>query len=110
MVASEIMVNSQIFGVSEKNTVHLGQTISTTDRDCIAMAEKNNFWRSFNKFIANFGTLYYCIKIKLFSHFCCSFYGVTTLAFIWCSSAYYVLTGESHGGHYVHPTCVHPTL
>ena len=43
MMPSEIMVNGQIVGVSEK-AVHLGHTISTTDRDCITMAAKNNFW------------------------------------------------------------------
>ena len=44
MMPSEIMVNGQIVGVSEK-AVHLGHTISTTDRDCITMAAKNNFWK-----------------------------------------------------------------
>ena len=71
---SEIMVNGQIVGVSEK-AVNLGHTISTTDRDCITMAAKNNFWKCFNMFIANFGQLYCRIKIKLFNQFCCSFYG-----------------------------------
>ena len=42
MMPSEIMVNGQIAGVSEK-AVHLGHTISTTDRDCITMAAKNKF-------------------------------------------------------------------
>ena len=74
MMSSELMVNGQIVGVSEK-AVHLGHSVSTTDRDCITMARKNNFWKCFNMFIANFGQLYCCIKIKLFSQFCCSFYG-----------------------------------
>ena len=74
MMPSEIMVNGQIVGVSEK-AVHLSHTISTTDRDCITMAAKNNFWKCFNIFIANFGQLYCRIKIKLFNQFCCSFYG-----------------------------------
>ena len=34
MMPSEIMVNSHIDGVSEK-AVHLGHSVSTTDRDCI---------------------------------------------------------------------------
>ena len=46
-----------------------------TDRDCITMAAKNSLWKSSNMFIANFWQLYCCIKIKLFSQFCCSFYG-----------------------------------
>ena len=74
MMPSEIMVNGQIVGVSEK-TVYLGHTISTTDRDCITLAAKNNFWKCFNMFIPNFGQLYCRIKIKLFNQYCCSFYG-----------------------------------
>ena len=74
MMPSEIMVNGQIVGVSE-NAVHLGHTISTTDRDCITIATKNNFRKCFNMFIANLEQLYCRIKIKLFNQFCCSFYG-----------------------------------
>ena len=51
---------------TKTKTVHLGHTVSTTDRDCITMAAKNNFWEN-NIFIANFGQLYCCIKIKLFN-------------------------------------------
>ena len=54
MMPSEIMVNGQIVGVSEK-AVYLGHSVSTTDRDCITMAAKNKFWKCFNMFIANFG-------------------------------------------------------
>ena len=71
MMPSDIMVNSQIVGVSEK-AVH---TISTTDRDCITMAAKNKFWKCFNMFIANFELLYCRIKSKLFNQYCCSLYG-----------------------------------
>ena len=74
MMPSEIMVNGQIVGVSEK-AVHLGHTISKTDRDCITMVSNNNLWKCFNMFIANFGQLYCRIKIKLFNQYCCSFYG-----------------------------------
>ena len=74
MMPSEIMVNGQIVGVSEK-AVHLGHTISTTDRDCITIAAKNYFWKCCNRFITNFGQLYCRIKIRLFNQLCCSFYG-----------------------------------
>ena len=63
------MVNGQIVDGSEKKTVHLSHPASTTDRDCITMAVKNNFWKSFNMFIANFGQLYCCIQVKLFRQF-----------------------------------------
>ena len=49
MMPSEIMVNGQIVGVSEKN-VPLGHTVSTTDCDCITMAEKK-VWKCFTKVI-----------------------------------------------------------
>ena len=39
MIPSEIMVNGQIVGVSDK-AAHLGHTISTTDCDCITMAQR----------------------------------------------------------------------
>ena len=61
--------------VSEKKMVHLGHAVSTADRDRCTMAAKNIFWKSFYMFIANFEQLYCCIKIKVFSRFCCSFYG-----------------------------------
>ena len=67
-------LNKHVLPKKNKKTVHLGHTVSTTDRDCITMAAKNNFWKN-NIFIANFGQLYCCIKIKLFNQFCCSFYG-----------------------------------
>ena len=71
MMPSENMVNGQIVGVFEKAV----DTISTTDRDCITMAAKNNFWKCFNMFIANFEQLYCRIKSKLFNQYCCSLYG-----------------------------------
>ena len=46
MMPSENMVNGQIVGMCEK-AVHLGYTVSTTDRDCITMAAKNKFWKGF---------------------------------------------------------------
>ena len=74
MIPSEIMINDQLVGLSGK-AVHLGHTVSTTDRDCITIAAKNKFWKCFNMYIANFGQLYCCIKIKLINQFGCSFYG-----------------------------------
>ena len=77
MVPSEVLVNGAIVAISDK-TVHLGHTICIKDRVDITLAAKNNSWKQFNMFIANFGQLwqlYSFIKIKLFSQFCCSFYG-----------------------------------
>ena len=74
MVPSEVLVNGEIVAISDK-TVHLGHTICTKDRENITLAAKNNVWKQFNMFIANFGQLHSFIKIKLFSQFCCSFYG-----------------------------------
>ena len=74
MMSSEIMVNVQIVGVSEK-AIHLCHTVPTTDRDCITMAAKNNFWKCFNMFIANFGQLYCCIKLSYLTSFIAAFMG-----------------------------------
>ena len=60
MVLSDITLNGELV-VSDK-TVYLGHTVSTTDRDCITIVVKNNFY-SFNLFIAYFGQLYCYIKI-----------------------------------------------
>ena len=74
MVPSEVLVNGEIIAISDK-IVHLGHTICTKDREDITLAVKNNFWKQFNMFIANFGQLHSFIKMKLFSKFCCNFYG-----------------------------------
>ena len=74
MVPSEVLVNGGIVAISDK-TVHLGHTICTKVREDITLADKNNFWKQFDTFIANFRQLYSFIKIKLLSQFCCSFYG-----------------------------------
>ena len=73
MVPSEIMVNGQIVGVFK--TVHLGHTVWTTDCVYVTLAMKNSFCKTLNMLIANFGQLYCCINVKLFSQFCCSFLG-----------------------------------
>ena len=74
MVPSEVLVNGEIIAISDK-TVHLGHTICTKDREDITLATKNNFWKQFNMFNAKFGQLHSFIKMKLFSKFCCRFYG-----------------------------------
>ena len=74
MVPSEVLVNDEIVAMSNK-TMHLGHTICRNDREDITLAFKNNFWTQINMFIANFGQLFSFVKIKLFSQFCCSFYG-----------------------------------
>ena len=60
---------------TQKKPVHLGHTVIATDSDCIIMATKNNLWKSFNMFIANFGQLYRCIKIRLLASFVAAFMG-----------------------------------
>ena len=69
------LVNGEMVAISG-NTVHLGYTICTKDREEFTLAAKNNFWKQSNMFIANFGQLYSFIKIKLSSRFYCSFYGI----------------------------------
>ena len=71
---SGIMVNGEIVNISD-NAVHLGHTISSSDRESISLTAKSSFWKSFNSFISNFGHTYSFTKCSLFKQFCCSFYG-----------------------------------
>ena len=73
MVPSEILVNSEIVAISDK-TVNLGHTICTKDRENrwpLKTTHRNNL----TYLLQYFGQLASFIKIKLFSQFCCSFYG-----------------------------------
>ena len=54
IVLSEVLVNDETVAISDK-TVHLEYTTCTKDREDITLAAKNNFWKQFNMFIANFG-------------------------------------------------------
>ena len=54
---SGIMVNEEIVNISD-NAVHLGHTISSSDRESISLTAKSSFWKSFNSFISNFGHTY----------------------------------------------------
>ena len=71
---SGIIVNGELVNISD-NAVHLGHTISSSDRESISLIAKSSFWKSFNSFISNFGHTYSFIKCSLFKQFCCSFYG-----------------------------------
>ena len=62
---SGIMVNGEIVNISD-NAVHLGHTISFSDRESISLTAKSSFWKSFNGFISNFGHTYSFIKCSLF--------------------------------------------
>ena len=72
---SGILVNGEIVNISD-NAVHLGHTISSSNRESISLTAKSSFWKSFNSFISNFGHAYSFIKCTLFKQFCCSFYGI----------------------------------
>ena len=73
-IESGIMINREIVNISD-NAVHLGHTISSSDRESISLTAKSSFWKSFNSFITNFGHTYSFIKCSLFKQFCCSFHG-----------------------------------
>ena len=70
---SGIMVNEEIVNISD-NAVHLGHTISSSDRESISLTAKSSFWKSFKSFISIFAHTYSFIKCSLFKQFCCSFY------------------------------------
>ena len=67
-ITSGIMVNGEIVHVSD-NAVHLGHNISTSDRDCMILAAKRAFWKSYNNCVSNFGNLYSLLKFVFLHHF-----------------------------------------
>ena len=73
---SGIMVNGEIVNISD-NAVHLGHTISSSERESMSLTAKSSFWKSFNSFISNsfFSYTYSFIKCSLFKQFGRSFYG-----------------------------------
>ena len=105
---SGIMVNGELVNISD-NAVHLGHTISSSDRESISLTAKSSFWKSFNSFISNFGHTYSFIKCSLFKQFCCSFYGsplwnlngpgVQSLCVDWRKSLRSLWRMVSHQGH-----------
>ena len=69
-----IEVNGQHVNIST-TAVHLGHTISSVQRNTIVKSAAGSFWRGFNIFMSNFQSLSASMKSKLFSLYCCSFYG-----------------------------------
>ena len=61
------MVNGDV-NVSD-NAVHLGHTISSSDRESISLTAKSNFWKSFNSFISNFGHTYSLLSVIYLNKF-----------------------------------------
>lgn len=70
----DICVGGKIITASE-SAIHLGHTVSPHDRERIVKSSKSKFWKSFNIFMSDFGKLSCDIKSKLFSQYCCSYYG-----------------------------------
>ena len=66
--------NGEFVNIS-KSAVHLGHTVSSDKRSQIVKSATGSFWRGFNLFLSNFESLCSSMKSKLFSQFCCSFYG-----------------------------------
>ena len=54
---SGIMVHGEMVNIFD-NSVHLGHTISSSDRESISLAAKSSFWKNF---ISNFGHTYSCV-------------------------------------------------
>ena len=71
-----INVRGQLVDMYDSAT-HLGHFIASTDKTSIVKSAKSCFWRSFNICMSDFGQLSYIVKCKLFSQYCCSFYGST---------------------------------
>jgi hypothetical protein len=58
------------------SVIHLGHYISTCNNNGAVTYVKNAFWRSFNLFNSDLGTLSPELKCNLFAKYCCSFYGI----------------------------------
>ena len=69
-----INVNGDIVHSSE-SADHLGHRISVKDKDSMISAGIASFWKAYNIFMSDFGSVYSFLKCKLFQQYCCSFYG-----------------------------------
>ncbi len=75
---------------------HLGHRISTNDNESKCKSAIASFWKYFNMFMCDFGHTYSFVKSKLFTIYCCSFYGaplwllygsaVKDVCVAWCKS------------------------
>ena len=73
-IISGIKVNGEIVHISD-NAVHLGHNISTSDRDSMILSAKRAFWKSYNIFVSNLGSLYSLLKNCVFAPFVAVFLG-----------------------------------
>ncbi len=62
--------------------VHLGHCISTLNKKSLIDAAGAQFWKSFNIFSADFGHIYPFWQCRLFTQYCCSFYGTPLWNFV----------------------------
>ena len=85
---SGIMVNGEIVNISD-NAVHLGHTISSSDRESISLTAKSSFWKSFKSFISIFGHTYSFIKCSVAAYLHVYIYLYTHCHYIYvtCNSA-----------------------
>ena len=65
---SGIMINGELVNISD-NAVHLGHTISSSDRESISLTAKSSFWKCFNSFISNFGHTYSLLSVVYLNNF-----------------------------------------
>ena len=70
---SVFTVNGAMVHLSEK-AVHLSHTIFSNDCECITLAARNNFWKSYNILVSNFGHLYSFNKTTYLSLFAVFFF------------------------------------
>ena len=61
------------------SVIHLGHYVSPYNNTGAVSYIKSAFWRSFNLFNADLGSLSPDLKCKLFVQYCCSFYGIQLL-------------------------------
>ncbi len=64
------------------SAVHLGYCISILNKKSFIDAAGAEFWKGFNIFSADFGHLYTFLQYRLFTQYCCSFYGAPLWNFV----------------------------
>ncbi len=77
----QIVVNNERLNTIT-SAVHLEHCISTLNKNSLIDAAGAQFWKSFNIFSADFGHIYPFLQCRLFTKYCCSFYGAPLWNFV----------------------------
>ncbi len=77
----QIVVNNERLN-NITSAVHLGHCISTLNKESLIGVAGAQFWKGFNIFSSDFGHIYLFLQCRLFTQYCCSFYGAPLWNFV----------------------------